>query len=435
MNTVAEGRGLARTGVRCGTRQAGAAVCLLLVAAAPLDAQTAKTEKADLTLSGEVRVRSELDARTSNVGADHATLLRTRLGALAKPSEEVSVFIQLSDSRAFGEEANTLTDAAADRLDLHQAWLAWTPQRNLTLTVGRQELAFADERLIGTVNWANVTRAFDGVRLNLRSGGWTLDGFVMSLDEQAALLATGLNPRVNADSTADRSLVGLWVATDHLDVFAVGDMNATDGANRSDIDRYTLGARGRGQFGNIALQATAAYQVGDQTQTGVLRQDIEAYFASAAANYLLTGPLRGQFGIQADYLSGDQTALDDTFGGFNTLYATNHQFYGLMDLLRTLPGQTGDLGLVDVMLRGVLRPDVWTVRADLHRFWLAEENAAGEQAIGYELDLTASRRLAGGLGFQAGYSLFSPSEAGEVAPVGLGKDTLHWAYVQLLAKF
>lgn len=417
------------------TRQAGVACCLLLAVAAPLGAQTVKVEKVDITLSGEVRVRSELDARSSDAGTDHATLLRTRLGALAKPSEEVSVFIQLSDSRAFGEEANTLTDATADRLDLHQAWLAWTPQPNLTLTVGRQEMAFADERLVGTVNWANVTRAFDGVRLNLRSGGWTLDGFAMSLDEQAALLATGLDPRVNADSTADRSLFGLWAATEHFDLFALGDMNATDGAGRDDIDRYTLGGRARGQFGHVAVQATAAYQVGDQTQTGIPRQDIEAYFASAAANYVLTGPLRGQFGIQADYLSGDETPLDDTFGGFNTLYATNHKFYGFMDLFLNLPRQTGDLGLVDVMLRGVLRPDVWTVRADLHRFSLAEESPAGDRTIGYELDLTASRTLAGGLGFVAGYSLFSPSDAGEVAPVGLGDDTLHWAYVQLLAKF
>ena len=417
-------------------RRFGAAACLLLVVTAPLDAQTVKLDEVELTFSGEVRVRSEIDARTSDAGTDHATLLRTRLGALAKPSEQVSVFIQLSDSRAFGEEANTLTDATADRLDLHQAWLAWTPQPNLTLTVGRQELAFADERLVGTVNWANVTRAFDGVRLNLRSGEWTLDGFAMSLDEQAALLATGLNPRINADSTAvDRSLFGVWATNDHFDLFALGDMNATDGADRSDIDRYTLGGRARGQFGHVALQATAAYQVGAQTWTGIPRQDIEAYFVSAAVNYVLTGPLRGQFGFQADYLSGDETPLDDTFGGFNTLYATNHKFYGFMDLFLNLPRQTGDLGLVDVMLRAVLRPDVWTVRADLHRFSLAEENPAGDRMIGYELDLTASRTLAGGLGFQAGYSLFSPSDAGEVAPVNLGDDTLHWAYVQLFAKF
>jgi Alginate export len=212
-------------------------------------------------------------------------------------------------------------------------------------------------------------------------------------------------------------------------------MNAPDGAGRSDIDRYTLGGRGRWRLGHVALEASAAYQVGNQTQVGIPRQDIEAYFASASAAYVLTGPLRGQLGIQADYLSGDQTPLDGSFGGFNTLYATNHKFYGFMDLFLNLPRQTGDLGLVDVMLRGVLRPDVWTVKADLHRFSLAEENAAFDRTIGHELDLTASRTLAGGLGLQVGYSVFSPSDAGEIAPIGLGEDILQWAYVQLLAKF
>jgi len=409
---------------------------LLLFTAVPLFGQTVKVNEVDITLSGEVRVRSELDARTSDAGTDHATLLRTRLGALAKPSEQVSVFIQLSDSRIFGEESNTLTDATADRLDVHQAWLAWTPQPNLKLTVGRQELAFADERLIGAVNWTNVSRAFDGARLNLKTGGWSLDGFAMSLDEQAALLATGLDPRVNADEDAeDRSLYGFWAANDHFDLFALGDRNATDGPDRMNIDRYTLGARGRTQLGKVALQATGAYQVGNQTQTGIARQNLEGFMASLAANYLLTGPLRGQIGMQVDYLSGDDNPLDDTFGGFNTLYATNHKFYGFMDLFLNLPRQTGDLGLVDVMVRGVLRPDVWTVKADLHHFSLAEENLAGDKAIGVELDLTASRTLASGLGFQAGYSLFSASEAAEISPIGLGENTLHWAYVQLFARF
>jgi hypothetical protein len=414
------------------TRIAGAVVFLTIALATSLEAQAGKV---DVTLSGEVRVRSELDARTAGDGSDHATLIRTRLGAMAVPSPEVSVFFQVSDSRAFGEESNTLTDATADRLDLHQAWLAWTPQSNLTVKVGRQELALGDERLVGTVGWANVTRAFDGIRANLVSGGWTLSGFAMLLDEQAALLATGLDPRNNAGSTADRALYGLWATSGAVDVFALSDINATDGPDRMDIDRYTFGARGHRQVGSIALEATAALQIGEQTQPGISRQDISAYMGSASANYVLGGATRGRVGVQADYLSGDQTPLDDSFGSFNTLYATNHKFYGFMDLFLNLPGQTGDLGLVDLMVRGVLQPNVWTVRVDLHQLMLAEDNAAGDRTIGHELDITASRALAKGLVFQAGYSMFAPSDAGEIAPINLSNDTLHWAYLQLRAWF
>ncbi|MEN8144180.1 MAG: alginate export family protein [Gemmatimonadota bacterium] len=411
-----------------------AALCAALGVATPAVAQTA-SDSVEIKLSGDVRVRSEMDARTSGAGSDHATLLRSRIALLAEVGEEVSALIQISDSRVFGEETNTLTDASADRLDVHQAYIAWTPNEKVRLRAGRQEIAFADERLVGTVNWTNVTRALDGVRLTLFQGGWTVDGFATVLDERAALLATGLNPRTNEDDASDRSLFGLWAANSNVDLFALADRNATDGTSRTDIDRFTLGARGREQLGSVALEATAALQLGRQTQTGLPRQDIEAFLLTANGTYGFEGPLRGRLGIQVDYLSGDDTPLDDSFGGFNTLYATNHKFYGFMDFFLNLPRQTGDLGLVDAMVRGAVHPQAWTLRADLHRFWLAHDSPAGERGIGTELDLTASRTLAPGLGFQAGYSLFSPSAAGEVAPVGLGGDTLHWAYVQLFARF
>lgn len=408
------------------------ALCALLGVAIPAVAQS---DSVEIKLSGEVRVRSELDARTSDAGSDQAALLRTRLAVLADVGEEVSALIQISDSRAFGDETNTLTDATADRLDVHQAYLAWSPREEFRLRVGRQELALADERLMGAVNWMNVTRAFDGVRLTLVQGDWTLDGFATVLDERAALLATGLNPRANEDSESDRSLYGLWAANSSVDLFALADRNATDGGSRTDIDRFTLGARGREQLGSVAVEATASLQLGHQTQAGVPRQDIEALMVSASGTYGFMGPLRGRLGVQVDYLSGDQTPLDDSFGGFNTLYATNHKFYGYMDLFLNFPRQTGDLGLIDAILRGAVHPKGWTLRADLHRFWLARSSPAGDRGIGYELDLTASRTLAYGLSFQAGYSLFSQSAAGETAPVGLGGDTLHWTYVQLLASF
>ena len=407
-------------------------MCAVLGAAAPAVAQS---DSVQIKLSGEVRVRSELDARTSGAGSDQATLLRTRLTVLAEVGEEMNALIQISDSRAFGEETNSLTDASADRLDVHQAYIAWSTGEKVRLRAGRQEIAFADERLVGTVNWANVTRAFDGVRLTLVHEGWTLDGFAAVLDERAALLSIGLDPRANQDAASDRSLYGLWAANSNVDLFALADRNATDGASRTDIDRFTLGARGREQLGSVALEATAVLQLGHQTQAGAPRQDIEAFLLTANGTYGFAGPLRGRLGIQVDYLSGDETPLNDSFGGFNTLYATNHKFYGYMDLFLNLPRQTGDLGLVDAMVRGAVHPQAWTLRADLHRFWLAHSSPAGESGIGYELDLTASRTLAPGLGFQAGYSLFSPSAAGEVAPVGLGGDTLNWAYVQLLARF
>jgi hypothetical protein len=395
---------------------------------------SAQTDSTEFKLSADVRVRSEMDARTSGAASDHATLLRSRVAVTARRGNLIAL-VQISDSRAFGEETNTLTDATADRLDVPQAYLAWTPRDEFRLAVGRQELAFADERLVGAVQWTNVNRSFDGARLTLLHEDWEIDAFAAVLDERAALMATGLDPRINGDSAGDRSLFGAWAANANVDLFALADRNATNGASRTDIDRFTLGARGREQLGPLAVEATAAAQFGHQTQGASSRQEIRAYMVTAAGTYGFRGPLGGRLGLQVDYLSGDDTPLDGTFRGFNTLYATNHKFYGFMDMFLNMRAHVADLGLVDGIVRGVIRPLGWTVRGDLHRFWLARSSPAEERELGYELDLTASGTLDHGLGVQAGYSLFVPSSAGESAPIGLGDEVLHWAYVQLLARF
>ncbi|MEN8374181.1 MAG: alginate export family protein [Gemmatimonadota bacterium] len=415
-------------------RSASRLVAVALVGFGLATQAAAQADSTEFKLSADVRVRSEMDARTSGAASDHATLLRSRLAVTARRGS-LSALVQISDSRAFGEETNTLADATADRMDVPQAYLAWTPRDELRFVIGRQELAFADQRLVGSVQWTNVNRSFDGARLTLLHADWVIDGFAAVLDERAALMATGLDPRINGDSSGDRSLFGLWAANASVDLFALADRNATNGATRTDIDRVTLGARGREQLGPVAVEATAAAQFGHQTQGVASRQDIGAYMVTAAGTYGFRGPLGGRLGLQVDYLSGDDTPLDGTFRGFNTLYATNHKFYGFMDMFLNMRAHVADLGLVDGVVRGVIRPAGWTVKADLHRFWLARASPVGERGLGYELDLTASGTLDHGLGVQAGYSLFVASSAGESAPIGLGDEVLHWAYVQLLARF
>lgn len=387
-----------------------------------------------IAISGEMRVRGEFDDRTSGLDPDAATLLRTRLGILAEPSRQTSVYLQISDSRIFGEEQNTLTDASADRLDLHQAYIDWTPKGNVTLRIGRQELAFADERLIGSVNWANVTRAFDGLRIMAKHSSWTLDGFATVLAEKDATLATGVDPRQNDGADTDRTFFGAWFTTGSFELFALGDRNASTVAF-DNVDRYTLGALGNQTVGAWRLKGTVALQLGRQTPAVAPRQDISAYMLSGSLSYAVPAVSHPSVGVQVDYLSGDKSPLDGTHTAFNTLYATNHAFYGYMDLFLSPSNQTGFLGLLDTMLRTSARPKQWILRADAHRFQLARKAVTGERTIGVELDLTVSRMLPGGLALLAGYSVFNPSSAAEAVPVALGGDVLQWTYLQGTVRF
>lgn len=411
------------------------AIALLSVALAFVSFSTvafAQTLAENVTLSGEIRVRGEADNRTSGTNPDAATLLRTRISLFATPSPKVSAFVQISDSRVLGEEQNTLTDASADRLDLHQAYLAWEPWSDVTLRIGRQELAFADERLVGPVNWANVTRAFDGLKATVDRGSWTLDAFAMVLTENDATLATGLNPRRNEGEDTDRTFFGAWFKRGPVELFALADRNARTAVFDS-IDRYTLGAQGAHTLGRLRVKGMAAAQLGRQTPGTVARQSIAAYMLTGNVSYALRGELSPTLAVQADYLSGDKSPFDATHSTFNTLYPTNHAFYGYMDLFLAPSSQTSFLGLFDTILRTSVRPGPWTIRSDLHRFQFAREAPSGERTIGVELDVTVNRVVAPGLTVLGGFSVFEPNSG--AAAAGLGDDNLQWAFLQGTVRF
>jgi hypothetical protein len=133
------------------------------------------------TVTGQVRHRSELDRR-SGIEPPSLHLLRTRLNLSFRPSEDVTGFVQVQDARLFGggdpAAGRGTLDGRAPALDLHQAYFAVTHLLGapLRLKVGRQELAYGNQRLIGSVGWSNVggvvggalgyKRVFLGAELN-----------------------------------------------------------------------------------------------------------------------------------------------------------------------------------------------------------------------------------------------------------------------------
>lgn len=52
-----------------------------------------------------------------------------------------------------------------------------------------------------------------------------------------------------------------------------------------------------------------------------------------------------------DHLSGDDDPSDGTVRVFDTLFATNHKFYGLADYFLNIPVQTVGRGLQDLALK------------------------------------------------------------------------------------
>jgi len=108
-----------------------------------------------------------------------------------------------------------------------------------------------------------------------------------------------------------------------------------------------------------------------------------------------------------DYLSGDANHSDNQDGAFDTLFATNHKFYGYMDRFLNVPAATNNGGLVDIAIKnkGNLGPGALEVA--VHQFLLAQRDSAGNSGqIGFETDLAYALPLREHIKLLAGASGF-----------------------------
>jgi hypothetical protein len=395
-------------------------------------AGTAQTES--VRLLGEVRARGEVERPAGIDTLDALTLLRTRIGVEAALSPQAVVLVQLQDARVFGEEASTL-DGSADRLDMHQAWLQYRLPGvyDVSFRVGRQEIILGNERLVGAVGWTNTGRSFDGARISVGPAAerWRLHALGATISERGRRFTGAPAER------GDHLLVGGFFETALADVFVLHDR---EDAYRSytNVDRTTLGARAGRTLGAVTPSLEGAWQLGNQLlPTSAREQDIRAWLLGARLTWDTSLPVIARIGLGADVLSGDADPADGTHRAFNTMYATNHKYYGYLDLFLDPAGRTRDRGLIDAIASA--RLDLGrglALDVDGHGFWLQQEFAtATARHIGWELDLTLPIRLGPGQQLQLGYSGFRNGAAAPLIGLGQEKDLWHWAYVQATFSF
>ncbi len=442
----------------------------LLLSQVPAPAQPAAPDAAQpplVEVHGEVRMRGEL-MRELDVDPTRHTptldgeqvLLRSRLSVTARPSKHLTLFIQPQDSRAFGDEPTTASPI--NGVDLHQGYLeakelAGAP---LLLRVGRMELSYGDQRLVGAFGWNNVGRSFDAALLRVGvPAGITVDAFWSRLhfeprgpaaftravgDDFAGVYAswTRGGPAGAPALTVDAYVLGLYDRGGSQDTNGDGLADATRFPGGGELRLYTPGVRADLKvLGALHLNAEAAYQLGTRGQ-----QDVSAYALHASADYTFAAPTQPRVLLGYDRASGDESPTDDTWGTFENLFPTNHDKYGYMDLAAWK-------NLSDVYAGVSLKP--WApveVAAMVHLLSRVEEAdtfyrasgvplrarevvlARGVQAksVGTELDLTATWKATQGLGVLLGYSkLWSGSFLEETAPTGTLAPNPSFGYLQL----
>jgi hypothetical protein len=154
---------------------------------------------------------------------------------------------------------------------------------------------------------------------------------------------------------------------------------------------------------------------------------------TGSIGYTIDAAYKPRIAVGYDYLSG-QDAGDEDYKVFDTLFATNHKFYGFMDYFLNIPVHTGGAGLQDLMAKFQISPHKkLTLKADLHHFMSAKE-VANESTYGQEVDLTAIYRYDKAFNFTLAVSLFAPDKLME-ARFGGNDDLAFWSYLMTTANF
>ena len=323
-----------------------------------------------------------------------------------------------------GGETGTLSDFDADNFDLHQGYIEINHggDRGFDLRVGRQEVTLGGERLVGPVGWTQQAQAFDGLsaRYVWPKGSVNLLGFKTGEATSAA---------VDEDSEFTGAYAQFQgIADGNLEVYGFFRRDLGPAVDPpQDTKEASFGARLVGRRDKIQFRVEGTYQFGDRDG-----MDVRAFMVGARIGAVVSD--RVTLTAWYDYLSGDNDQTDTTVRVFNTLFGTNHKFYGYADFFLNIPVHTGGLGLQDLAIKGAFRPlDDVSVGIDLHKFLFARQGTMSSSRIGEEIDVTVSHRYSRNLSVQAGYSYIVQGDG--FRDLGRLTENGQWAYLMLNASF
>jgi hypothetical protein len=321
-------------------------------------------------------------------------------------------------------------------LDVHQAFLLVGNHKEfpLSLKVGRQELAYGDQRLVGHFRWNNNARTFDALKVRYQSALFGVDLFTGGVvyNDSRNLNRSNSQDRfsgayVNFPTLLRNEIAEAYVFARNVERgIATDDWSGVPAPFRfpGAQDLYTAGVRLKskpGVYGPFAYGAEVMYQFGSRTAvfpaTGVAaaltapRLDHRALAVVLQGGYTWTeNPLQPQLALIYSHGSGDRNAADAKSGTFQNLFPTNHLFYGYMDL-------NSLQNLHDLRLAYTVKPtSTSTIALEGHTHFLTRTSDFWYNVAGVPRNVTTAAIGSGGsYRINPGYSRYVGSEIDLVA--------------------
>jgi len=394
-----------------------------------------------LQLGGQIRGRFEDPSGTSMVssGSDAYYLSRIRVDLGIQPVSWLRFFVEAQDARVGGYNTAPAPATIYNPMDLRQGYVAVNAEGPLgvgvSLRVGRQELLFGGERLIGPADWG-MSRTFDALDLSVARGNARLDLFAGS--------AVLIDP-----TRFDRHKPGEHVYG------AYGSIrNVLPGVN---VEPYLLFKQTllikseEGAIGDALVVSPGARVFGkapgrlDYTVELVLQRGsysgdrVVAMGQSYVAGWTMADSAwKPRVSVEYNYASGDPTSKDGLRGTFDQFYPSNHGYYGMIDQFGWKNLKNRRAGF-DCLPHRKLK-----LRADYNQFYLATVedslyNSSGSSIvlnrkatsnqIGWELNSVALYQWSKIWKFGFGYAHLFAGDYLKQAKAGFGYTYPYWMFV------
>lgn len=414
----------------------------------------------DITLRERFELWDGMNAKNygnpDGVGSLHDKILFQRVvaGFTFKPSGKIDIAAHIQDSRAFGwslrnseypelfrvKKKNTIEpyytmNPNEEFFEIYDLYIRMNGIfKNISLKVGRQKIAFGNNRLFGPGEWGNTGRwTWDAVRASYKKGNNTIDAF-------------GGGTKIH-----DPSMVSIpFTQTEHWGggvyahvnfprsfaiepFYAIKTQGSTYYIRTLNFTRHWVGARTISKETNpLAFDFTLSYEFGHDNG-----KSIHAYGVIGLLGYrFLYIPAKPTFGIRETYASGG-TNSDAQVHTFDPAFGAKDSYYERMNI-------TSWSNLDDRELILFLSP-FKEVKLELnyHRFYVPEPTDAiwlstlklqpGKHHLGDKFNIYASYSPGKHLQMVGVFGYFW---AGDVEPInGIPAKSSSWLAIQVLYRF
>lgn len=331
---------------------------------------------------------------------------RLRLN-LIYTNSALKYIISIQDIRTWGDATiykSTGVYGKNASIDLFLGYLEWFISDNISLSIGRQNFIYDDERLLSGRNWNQHGLAYDALLIKSKMNGWDFH-FGVSLNNNAE---NKFGNFYEKDKLKTLNFIYLKKPFDedkYLSIVLIGSGNTISDSSEVINMRGTFGINYFDNSSDFELKSSAFYQYGKNT-SGIL---IQSYFLCINANIKNNW---AEFGGGIDYLSGNsENTKNKKDKTFNLLYGARHKFYGLLDYFSDLEISTQNRGLVDLKLHMAFQLTKDSkVNVDFHLFNLQDNRLISNRYLGNEIDVIYSRQFNPEIKMSCGFSIFNSTK-------------------------